>query len=183
MTYTLALHGETIPVEVVRAEKNRMEARIKESGYTVEFNRLDTRWLHLRVNGKGANIYVHPDDGGKTVVINGTPYVVRDADRLEMSGSRKIGGAKEATRVTPPMPAVVMSVAVEQGERVEKGQPAVVVSAMKMETVLAVPYDGIVEKVNVAEGSKVMPGDILVDITPLGNEAGGVDPDQSEGES
>jgi pyruvate carboxylase len=35
---------------------------------------------------------------------------------------------------------------------------------MKMETTLFAPFDGTVKKVNVAEGDKVMPGDILVDI-------------------
>jgi biotin carboxyl carrier protein len=35
---------------------------------------------------------------------------------------------------------------------------------MKMETTLTAPSDGMVKTVNVAEGDKVMPGQILVDI-------------------
>jgi len=39
-----------------------------------------------------------------------------------------------------------------------------VVSAMKMETTLQAPFSGRVARVNVAEGEKVMPGQVLVDI-------------------
>ncbi|MDY0223131.1 MAG: acetyl-CoA carboxylase biotin carboxyl carrier protein subunit, partial [Desulfobacterium sp.] len=47
---------------------------------------------------------------------------------------------------------------------VEKGDPVVVVSAMKMETTLTAPHGGTVTRIGVKQGDKVMPGDILVDI-------------------
>jgi len=53
---------------------------------------------------------------------------------------------------------------VSEGDDVEKGQGVVVVSAMKMETTLQAPFKGKVVQINVAEGDKVMPGQILVDI-------------------
>ncbi len=178
MEFKIDVNGETTSVDAVQADKGRMTARIEDSDYEAEFMQLDTHWLHMRINGQSKNIYVNPKDGQKTIIINGTPYTARDADQLEMSGSRKKGRSKGATSVTPPMPAVVISVDVAEGDRVEKRQPVVVVSAMKMETILTAPYDGFVEKVNVAEGSKVMPGDILVDIAPL--ESGGTKAGQGE---
>ena len=66
--------------------------------------------------------------------------------------------------MTPATPSVVISVPVEAGERVKKGQGVVVLSAMKMETTLTAPFDGTVTRVNVAEGESVSPGQILVDI-------------------
>jgi Pyruvate carboxylase len=39
-----------------------------------------------------------------------------------------------------------------------------VLSAMKMETTLVSPFDGIVKAVNTSSGDKVLPGDILVEI-------------------
>ncbi|MRR35573.1 hypothetical protein EG829_13030, partial [bacterium] len=51
-----------------------------------------------------------------------------------------------------------------EGDTVTKGQGVVVVSAMKMETTLQAPFAGMVTRVNTAEGDKVMPGMILVDI-------------------
>jgi biotin carboxyl carrier protein len=62
------------------------------------------------------------------------------------------------------MPSVVVKILVQDGQRVEKGQGVVVVSAMKMETTLTAPHGGIVRKVNVAVGDKASPGQVLVEI-------------------
>ncbi|MCU0578664.1 MAG: hypothetical protein MUF69_03870, partial [Desulfobacterota bacterium] len=71
---------------------------------------------------------------------------------------------EEPGEVTPPMPAVVVRLLVREGEMVVKGQGLVVVSAMKMETTLKAPMDGVVRKINTALQAKVMPGDRLVEI-------------------
>ena len=62
------------------------------------------------------------------------------------------------------MPSVVVRILVEEGEQVKRGQGLVVVSAMKMETILRAPSDGIVRKINTVLDQKVSPGDILVEI-------------------
>jgi biotin carboxyl carrier protein len=83
---------------------------------------------------------------------------------------RRSGKGRDLPReVTPPMPAAVVRVLVTPGDRVEKGQPLVVVSAMKMETTLVAPRDGVVLNVNAAEGDKVSPGQNLVDIHATGD--------------
>jgi acetyl-CoA carboxylase biotin carboxylase subunit len=73
--------------------------------------------------------------------------------------------------VTPPMPAVVVAVLVTAGQRVARGDPLVVLSAMKTETQLASPAAGSVRVVRTSAGAKVRPGDVLVEIEPDG--AGG----------
>jgi len=66
--------------------------------------------------------------------------------------------------ITPPMPSVVARILVAEGDRVERGQGLVVVSAMKMETTLVAPYNGWVRKINTRAEAKVAPGDTLVEI-------------------
>ncbi len=65
------------------------------------------------------------------------------------------------------MPAVVIDTFVAIGDHVTKGQKVIVVSAMKMETTLVAPFDGIVKAVNAKAGDKVTPGDILVEIEKM----------------
>jgi biotin carboxyl carrier protein len=64
------------------------------------------------------------------------------------------------------MPAVVVAVLVEPGQRVTAGEPAVVVSAMKMESSLEIPRAGTVRAVHCKVGDKVSPGDVLVLVDP-----------------
>ena len=66
------------------------------------------------------------------------------------------------------MPAVVVRVLAEPGQKVVRGQVLVVVSAMKLETALVAPYDGTVSAVRTVVGANVMPGEVLVDVEPEG---------------
>ena len=62
------------------------------------------------------------------------------------------------------MPGTVIKVLVAAGERVSARQALVVLEAMKMETPLVSPYDGIVRAVHVAEGDQVAGGALLVEL-------------------
>jgi 3-methylcrotonyl-CoA carboxylase alpha subunit len=53
---------------------------------------------------------------------------------------------------------------------VEQGQGLLVVSAMKMDTTLTAPFDGVVTQINCAEGDKVTPKQVLVDIEAAAGE-------------
>lgn len=66
--------------------------------------------------------------------------------------------------VTPPMPATVSRLFVAVGDVVKVGDKLVAVSAMKLETVLRSPKDGVVSAVNVAVGAQVRPGQRLVEV-------------------
>jgi biotin carboxyl carrier protein len=75
-----------------------------------------------------------------------------------------------AGAVTPPTPAVVVAVLVEPGRLVARGDPLVVVSAMKTEMRLDAPAAGRVAAVNARVGAKVRPGEVLVEIEPEGSD-------------
>lgn len=53
---------------------------------------------------------------------------------------------------------------VADGAQVEKGDPIVVLSAMKMEMVVQAPMNGKVKKVHVSPKMKVVAEDLLVEI-------------------
>ncbi|RLB87591.1 MAG: hypothetical protein DRH26_15345 [Deltaproteobacteria bacterium] len=169
MEYRLKIQEETIPVEINSNEGNTATATIENRVYDLKYTLISENELHLMVNGKSVNVYLAKNKNGKTILLNGRTYPVQDMDNLP-KGPKKKKGIDGPTKVTPPMPAVVIAVCVNEGDRVEKGQKVVVVSAMKMETTLVAPYNGIVTRVNVQENDKVMPGDILVDIDEIKDE-------------
>jgi urea carboxylase len=64
--------------------------------------------------------------------------------------------------VSAPFAASVWKVDVAEGDRVVKGQPLVSLEAMKMETVLEAPADGVVIRVLPVAGSQVITGEAVV---------------------
>ena len=164
MEYKLKINEETFPLEVENDGDEKLTAATGEKAFDVSYMAINDHQLHLNVNGQAVNAYVSDQKDGKIIAIRGKIYFVQDADLLEQTKTRKKDNGATPTEVTPPMPAVVIAVSVTEGDAVEKGQAVVIVSAMKMETTLFAPFDGTVKKINVAEGDKVMPGDILVDI-------------------
>jgi propionyl-CoA carboxylase alpha chain len=67
-----------------------------------------------------------------------------------------------AGSLVAPMPGSVVRVLVEPGAAVVRGQPLVVLEAMKMEHTVAAPEAGVAAEVRVAAGEQVDAGTILV---------------------
>jgi propionyl-CoA carboxylase alpha chain len=57
--------------------------------------------------------------------------------------------------VRSPMPGLVLSVAVKEGQAVKTGEALAVVEAMKMENVLRADHDGTVKKLHAKAGDSV----------------------------
>jgi biotin carboxyl carrier protein len=74
-----------------------------------------------------------------------------------LEGSEAAGSG----RLEAPMPGRVVKVLIAEGEEVERGAPAVIVEAMKMENELHAPISGTVKSVAVGEGAVVESGALL----------------------
>ncbi|CAF4199731.1 unnamed protein product [Rotaria sordida] len=63
-----------------------------------------------------------------------------------------------------PMPGQVLDIKIKEGDSIKKGDTLVVLSAMKMETVVKSTVDGKVKKVHVKAGQQVKGDDLLVEL-------------------
>ena len=68
-------------------------------------------------------------------------------------------------QVGAPMPGKVVELRVEVGQRVLRGQPLCVLSAMKMETVVNCPLSGTVTKIHVSADSSLEGDDLILEIS------------------
>jgi biotin carboxyl carrier protein len=102
------------------------------------------------------------------VVIDGWRIiVVVESDRRATLRERaRRGGppvaAAGAVEVRAVIPGRVASVAVAEGDRVQRGQSVVIIEAMKMQNELRAPRDGTVRRVAVAAGATIELGDLLL---------------------
>ncbi len=99
--------------------------------------------------------------------INGSKYEVELSDSLDQL-VRSLGlYAQTATfekEVKAPMPGLVLEVKVREGDAVEKGQPLLILEAMKMENVIKAPADGQVKKVHIKKGQAVEKNQTMIDM-------------------
>ena len=86
-----------------------------------------------------------------------TPAPAKSAPAAPATQEPAAGGA-----IVAPMPGTILSVAVEVGAVVTKGQTLLVLEAMKMENEIQAPADGTVQELNVSQGLSVNAGDTLI---------------------
>ncbi|MCB9595848.1 MAG: pyruvate carboxylase [Sandaracinaceae bacterium] len=108
------------------------------------------------------------DETGRRTVffeLNGQPRQVRVRDRAATATVKERERATlEPGSVGAPMPGSVVKVSVAVGDTIAKGDPLVVLSAMKMETVVGSPVSGTVARIAVKTGDALGAGDLLVEV-------------------
>lgn len=162
MNYRLKVNGKIVEAEIDETADESCHVLMGDKRYHLSFFRAGEYLIRLEVDGRGRYVCVG-GESRKEIVFGGREYAVEDAEEPERSGGPS-PVRKRGESITPPMPALVVKVLVKENDTVDTGDPVVIISAMKLETTLKAPHAGKVVSVNTAEGKKVMPGDILVDI-------------------
>lgn len=96
-------------------------------------------------------------------------YVFEGGDVREFDFAYQGGGTHAAASdgaILSPMPGKIVSVAVEAGQTVTKGQTLLTLEAMKMEHALAAPFDGVVAELSAVAGGQVSEGVVLAKLEP-----------------
>jgi propionyl-CoA carboxylase alpha chain len=62
-----------------------------------------------------------------------------------------------------PMPGLLISISVKDGEEIKGGQELAVVEAMKMENVLHAERDGVVKSVHAAQGDSLSVDQVIIE--------------------
>ena len=73
-------------------------------------------------------------------------------------------GKTEQESVRAPMPGKIIDVLVREGSPVLRGEPVVILEAMKMQNEIQSPVNGIIKSVSAKANTNVMKDDVLVEI-------------------
>lgn len=113
--------------------------------------------VDVRSNGYGTN---------RTVFLKGMEIAVSIED-YNLAQLRKMAGMSSGAAVAKvlqaAMPGLVLDVKVKLGDSVTKGQPLIVLEAMKMENIIKSQGDGVVKIVHIQAGGAVEKGDPLLE--------------------
>ncbi|WP_426061296.1 biotin/lipoyl-containing protein [Hymenobacter sp. B1770] len=124
--------------------------------------------FHVLHEGRSYNAeVVSTDFAAKNIVlkINGQRIELNAKDRfdllLERLGMSNATAAK-VNELKAPMPGLIVDIRVEPGQAVQKGDPLLVLEAMKMENILKAPANGTVGSLKVNLRDNVQKGQVLV---------------------
>lgn len=118
---------------------------------------VDDRHVEVVIAQHGDEIFVHLD--GQTYQLN----YQHPLDRLAAAAAA--GGAAE-DQILAPMPGSIVSLAVETGDLVVRGQTLLVMESMKMETTISADRDGVVAAVSFDVGQSFDRDALLISLEP-----------------
>jgi 3-methylcrotonyl-CoA carboxylase alpha subunit len=121
--------------------------------FALEGERLADGRLLVRLDGRATKARAVRDGRDWHVFIDGAHRRLTLHDELEGLDIDAVSGSLAA-----PMPGKVIAVMVKPGDKVAKGDPLLILEAMKMEHTIAAPADGVVQEIHFAVGEQVPEG-------------------------
>ena len=135
--------------------------------------------FHIKLTGSGHRgeeqrpFYVSVDGIGEEVIVETLSEIEvsrnKSGEKRKSSVSMASSGRPRPTHegcVTTAMPGSIVDVKVKAGDKVNAGDPVLVIEAMKMENEIQAPKTGIVVAVHVEKGDSVTPDESLLEIQP-----------------
>ena len=134
----------------------KMNVRIDGQSFAVEVGDLRARPVQVSVDGEKFEVWVEADSS--LSVAEGAP-VVQPAASLNMPAPVM----NQAKTVPAPIPGVIVSVSVREGDSVVFGQELCVLEAMKMKNLIKANRPGKIAVIHIAAGDQVRHGQALME--------------------
>ncbi len=158
---------EKEPFEVI-VNENRKLSITPEQASALDLIPIDAHSFHILQGGKKYVAEVqeaHFAERAYTIRVNGSVFKLHIADkyeRLVQAMGLAIGGGQKMNEIKAPMPGLVLDVMVSEGQAVQKGEPLLILEAMKMENVIKAAADAVVKHIAVKKGVPVEKGALLM---------------------
>ncbi len=155
MKYITTLDEKEYLIEIIDEHHVAIDGRVQE----VDFVSVSGQPVFsLIVDGKSYESYVYETEEGWQVLTRGRQYNLTVEDEREKRLRAAAGGRVVETgeyHLKAPMPGLVVSIPLKEGDKVEKGQVLVILESMKMQNELKSPKAGVVGRIRVKQGETV----------------------------
>lgn len=144
----LVINGSPLNWDFVKIKENHYHILYQNKSYKAEVVKID-------LSTKTINL-----------TINNNRYAVDLKDKfdllLEKMGISAANSGK-VNNIKAPMPGLIISLKVAEGDTVKTGDQLLILEAMKMENILKSPGDGVIKKIKIKKGDSVEKNQILIE--------------------
>jgi biotin carboxyl carrier protein len=140
----------------------KMKIKVDDETYEIELGDLDSRPILAKVNGQTFEVY--PEEVQAVMPVNPplSSKPVTTAERVTPKPS-PTAVSISGKSVLSPLPGVIDSIKIREGDEVKSGQELLVLEAMKMKNTIRATRDGKIERIYVSIGDQVSHNHVLLD--------------------
>ncbi len=164
MRYVTTVDGKEFLVELV----DEHHVVVNGKTYDFDFVQVGSQPVYsLLVDGVSIDAHVYQEDEAWQVSFQGRMYSTLVEDEREKRLRSSLGGAAEEQgefHLKAPMPGLVVSIPVEMGQTVQKGDVLLILESMKMQNELKSPRTGTVSRIRVSTGDRVEKRETLLNV-------------------
>jgi biotin carboxyl carrier protein len=164
MKYIATVENKQFVIEIVDEKHINVDGKV----YEVDFESVNGQPVYsLIVDGRSHESYVYQGDENWQVLLRGRLYPVNVEDEREKRLRAAAGGGVAETgefHLRAPMPGLVVSIPVTEGQEIKKGQVILILESMKMQNELKAPRDGTVARIRVKPGETVEQKQTLLNV-------------------
>ena len=142
--------------------------------YEIDFRAVGNGPLYsLLIDGNSYEGHIEGTDEGWQVLHKGDLYMVEIEDERSQK-LMSLGGAGVVTKgdyyLKAPMPGLVVSVPVKEGQEIGQGDILIVLESMKMQNELKSPHDGVVLRIQVNPEDTIQQDEVMLVLSPLDDQ-------------
>ena len=168
MPVEIKINNRTAWVNLRNQNGNLLEVEVDGKIYQVDLFHTSGGTFSIIENGHSYNIELVPQKQPKKytayTLYKSYEVEVIDAETRYLINRGSNGTMSSEKTITSPMPGKIIKLLVQEGDLVKKGEPVIIIAAMKMESVYKAPVDGVIKKINVKEGDTIEGNQVLIEI-------------------
>jgi 3-methylcrotonyl-CoA carboxylase alpha subunit len=154
-------HEENIyNVSVVR-RKDHYFITYDNTEYKVEAEEIQPGYLKIKLGDRIIKCVITRGEDKKFVFVDGDVFKVKN---IELTGAKKTKKINGENSLNSPISGKIVSIKVNTGDNVKKGDVLMVIEAMKMEYLIRAPYNGKINNVKFKENDQIEIGQNTFDI-------------------
>ncbi len=143
---------------------NKLRVRVGDKWYLVEVEDINQSPVRTFVNGELIEVILEEVSEDEVTSEPSISVIGNEQEESLSTDDRSSNTSGPVKIFHSPMPGIVVSMAVKEGDQVITGDEICVLEAMKMQQTLRSDWSGIVKSVRVSPGDQILGGAVIIEL-------------------